>query len=142
MGPWTYYSPFAVGILLVLALSDTFRLDGAGASGWSSYAWLVLLALSAGVIAQLLMFGFQGAFAQVLPVPKHKSIRGPSAVRAGYLILVAAVAALVAFLLNAETLITASRAVAILAAATGVAAGLIYIWAIPTAVYDFGDERR
>ncbi|MBI5863139.1 MAG: hypothetical protein HZB38_01235 [Planctomycetes bacterium] len=140
MGPWTYYSPFAVGVLLVLALSGTLRASVPHLSDAAAYSYIAAIALGGGIVAQLLMLGIQGARAQVLPVPVGRSIRGRPAVTAGYLILNSALLSIVAFLLGNESLTTASWVLAILAAGSALGAVLIYIWSWPVAAPDFRDE--
>ena len=86
MGPWAYYSPLWLGALLVLALNDSLR----GLMVWPEWLeWLAVagVAVLAGVQAQVLTIGAQGLFAQVLPVPIGKSIRGGPAVLGGTLLI-------------------------------------------------------
>ena len=137
MGPLAYYAPFFLGILLT-ALNWSAIQQYVPAT-WSGWFWplLVALCLAAGVLAQLLMIGAQGVFAQVLPVPRGRSIRGPAAILGGALILAAAILTLIATLLLAEQFATPAIVAAIGAGLSGVAAVAAYAWNIPAALHDF-----
>lgn len=141
MGRWTYYSPFAIGILLVLALNDTIR-NAMTLPDWEEWLIVAGVALAAGVQCQVLMIGAQGAFAQVLPVPWGKSIRGGAAVLAGWLLIAWFVLSAVTALLSVESITQAALIVGGLSLAALIGAGLTYVWSIPAAVADFGDEKR
>jgi hypothetical protein len=140
MGRWTYYSPLAVGILLVLALNDTIR-GALTLPDWQEWLIVAAVAVAAGVQCQVLMIGAQGAFAQVLPVPWGKSIRGGAAVLAGWLLIAWFVLSAVTALLSLESVTTAALVVGGLSLAALVGAGLTYVWSIPAAVADFGDKE-
>lgn len=139
MSRWSYYSPLLLGIVLMFAMAEAF-FDQDFAKNLSDAARWTALALAAvglGLVLQLLMVGGQGAFAQVLPVPRGRSIRGAAATTAGALLLAAGGLALVAGLIyNEETAAAAyalgAAGLACLAAALG-----IYIWCWPTAARDF-----
>ncbi|HPM23412.1 MAG TPA: hypothetical protein PLP66_05865, partial [Phycisphaerae bacterium] len=75
MGRATYYSPLWLGALLVLALNEPLRV---GLTLPDATEWLIVaaLAIAAGLQSQVLLVGAQGAFAQVLPVPWGRSVRG------------------------------------------------------------------
>ncbi len=141
MGRWTYYSPLLLGTIIAAILLATYRefLAWQGAMLWIGG---ICVAGLAGLACQLLMLGVQGAFAQVLPAPSGRSIRGRGAVLTGGLILLALALGLVTAALHAEPGLTgwywtaAALSVASLLAAIGA-----YAWNMPTAVRDFGDER-
>jgi hypothetical protein len=142
MGPWVYYSPLMVGMLFVLALSGSLRAAWPTLSTGAFSTFLIALAIAGGIVAQLLMVGLQGVRAQVLPVPFGRSIRGRSAVSAGYLILLTKILLIVALLLASESLTTAAWILLILGCGSGIGAILIYIWSLPVATPDFRDERQ
>lgn len=141
MSRFTYYSPVLYGVVLVLvfqrALMTAAETQLHAEEMWQKYAALVLAALGAGVIAQLGLVAFQGAFAQVLPVPSGRSIRGTNAARAGWLaigslVLVCAWAVLWFQGVGFGAVLAGGGALASLAGAV-----IIYIWSLPAAVADF-----
>ncbi len=140
MGPWAYYSPLLAGIAGTWALNDTVReqLPVMGpASTWLLVAGVSLLV---GLQAQVLMFAAQGAFAQVLPVPIGKSMRGGVAQMAGWFLLGWVVVSSVTVVIGLESV---GRAVVPGVIGMGmllVAVGT-YIWGLPTAQADFGREK-
>jgi hypothetical protein len=141
MGPWSYYSPLWLAALVVLALNDSIR--GAMARpDWQE--WLVVsgVAVAAAAQAQLAMFGAQGVFAQVLPVPIGKSIRGGAAVLSGALLLGWVLLSCAAILLGYEEVGLPARIVGVAALAALAGALVVYIWALPTAVADFRARER
>jgi len=139
MGRFAYYSPLWLGALLVVLLNDTLR--AALPPTWSeTLRWLVVVgaALAAGVQSQVLMFGLQGAFAQVLPVPIGRSIRGGGAAVTGWLLVSWVVLSGVTVLLAAEAVPQAAIGLGMLSLLTLAGAIAIYVWNLPTAVADFG----
>jgi len=141
MGPWSYYSPLWLAALVVLALNDSIR-SAMARPDWQE--WLVVAgsALAAAVQAQLAMFGAQGVFAQVLPVPIGKSIRGGPAVLSGALLLGWVLLSCAAILLGYEEVGLPARIVGAAALAGLAGALVVYIWALPTAVADFRARER
>jgi predicted membrane channel-forming protein YqfA (hemolysin III family) len=91
-----------------------------------------------GVILQLGMIGLQGVFAGVLPVPLGRSIRGRVATAVGYLLLSWFVLGCIGIPIG---LLSGSPiAFVVLAVSSGIsllAAVLMYVLQIPTAVHDF-----
>jgi hypothetical protein len=85
-----------------------------------------------------MLIGVQGAFAQVLPVPAGRSIRGRGAVTGGLLIITCVALGAVAGLLQSEELARAALVVGVLSLAAGGAAAITYVWCWPIAVRDFG----
>lgn len=140
MGMWTYFSPLILGTLITAAVI------------WTSYAplrvepaairtlWSLAYAIPVGVACQFLMVAAQGAFAQVLPVPVGRSIRGRAATSAGVLMLATVVLGGTAALLFSEGLQTAFYAVGAGAVASLLVALVIYVWNLPAAARDFGGE--
>jgi hypothetical protein len=140
MGPWTYYAPLWLGTLIaaVAYLSNLSQLPP-----WPG--WVHVLALaggcpSVGLLCQLVLFGAQGMFAQVLPVPRGKSIRGRGAVVSGVLLLGGIALAVTTVLLGVEQLRTAATTTGVLGLILLLAAAITYAWHIPAAVRDFGGE--
>ncbi len=139
MNRFVYYSWFWLGALAC-----------AGFVGAGSYEtlpnprWLILAAISvpAGVVCQLLFIGTQGTFAQVLPVPIGRSIRGRGAVVTGALIILTIVAAAIAWLSAVDEITGVTIAAIIISAACGLCAAGGYIWCLPTSVRDFAGESR
>lgn len=142
MGRWTYYSPIALGALLVLVMNDSLRAALPTLEPW--VRWLVVagVALVVGLQSQVLMIGAQGAFAQVLPVPWGKSIRGGGAVTAGWLLILWVALSGVTVLLATEAVTRAALVLGIASVAALAVALVVYVWNIPAAVPDFGREER
>ncbi len=141
MGRFGYYSPLWAGALLVVLLNDTLR--AALPTAWSDgVRWLAVVgaALAAGIQSQVLMFGAQGAFAQVLPVPFGKSIRGGGAVAAGWLLIAWVVLSAVTVLLGVEEVTQAAVVLGLLSLLALAAAIAVYAWNLPAAVADFGES--
>ncbi len=142
MGPWTYYSPLWIGALLVLALADLIRAGLPPMAPWAQWLAVAGLAVLSGVQCQLLMIGAQGAFAQVLPVPWGRSIRGRPAELVGWLwiawVLLSAVTALLAY----EGLAPAAWVIGGLGVADLAVAVVAYAWNVPAAVPDFRSRDR
>jgi len=142
MGRATYYSPLWLGALLVLALNEPLRV---GLTLPDATEWLIVaaLAIAAGLQSQVLLVGAQGAFAQVLPVPWGRSVRGRSAALAGWLLIAWVWLSVVTVMLGFETVTQAALVVGALSLAALAGALIVYIWYIPAAVRDFAtDERR
>ena len=132
MGPWTYYSPLWLGTII------------AGVVGYNRLDQLTVLlvvgCVLVGVQCQLVMIGAQGIFAQVLPVPRGRSIRGRSAVVGGTCLLGGVAFGIVAVLLHLEEVRVAPLVLATLS--LGCLAGVVitYAWYWPFAARDF-DNR-
>lgn len=138
MGIWTYYSPLGIGFLIVLALHDTI---GANAPTewplWTHGPLTLVIGVITGLLCQLLMFGAQGAFAQVLPVPFGRSIRGRGAVLGGMLTIAAVALAAIAALLHLQEMSAPAFVTSMLCLAAAIAALVTYGWCWPVAVRDF-----
>ncbi len=138
MGRWAYFAPLWFGPLLVLGLNDAIRQT---VPKWEQSAqWLLVAAIAAAaaVQGQVLMVGAQGAFAQVLPVPVGRSIRGGAAVAAGWGLVGWVVLTVVTAILSYEGVTLAAMVIGAIGLAMLLAAGVVYAWNLPTAVRDFG----
>jgi hypothetical protein len=140
MGRWTYYSPLGFGTLLAAILVATYREHLPAWPAWTLWAAAIGGCVASGVFCQFLMFGAQGLFAQVLPVPGGRSIRGRGAVVGGAFVFLCAGAGLVAALLKSEGLYVAWFALAAISLAGLIGVVVTYGWCWPTAVRDFADE--
>lgn len=141
MGRWTYYAPLWLGILVILSLNDAIRRSLSTLEPWQQWVIVFCGAIAGGLHCQLLMLGSQGAFAQVLPVPGGRSIRGTPAVAAGWLLIAWFVLGIATLLLLLEGVSSAALVAAALSGAALLAAAAIYAWNLPAAVVDFGAER-
>jgi len=140
VGRWTYYAPLWLGTLLAAGL---YGANLAQLPPWPVWVHVVAIVVGAPLVGlglQLGLIGAQGAFAQVLPVPWGRSIRGGGAVLAGSLLLVWFALGLICALLRSEGLVVAALVVGALALASLVAAVIVYVWHLPAAVRDFGSE--
>ena len=86
------------------------------------------------------MVGVQGIFAQVLPVPRGRSIRGGGAVLGGTFLLAWAASSTVAVLLRSEEMRTAPLVIGIVSLVCLAGFLITYVWCWPVAVRDF-DKR-
>ncbi len=136
-----YYTPLWLGTLVALALFSNSYPQLSHEPLW----WRLLLVLGGcplvGVICQLCLIGAQGAWAQVLPVPVGRSIRGRGAVVAGSLLLATLALGLIGAYLWGEELRMAAMILMLSGAAALVGATLTYIWHLPAAQPDFRDAR-
>ncbi len=142
MTAWTYYSPLWLGVLLVLAANEMLRGALPRLDPWLQWLVVGVTAANAGLAFQALMIGAQGAFAQVLPVPRGRSIRGGAAVLAGWLIIAGVVLGGVSALLGFEEVSTAAVVIGVLSLAAWAGAVIVYIWSLPAAVRDFSGEEH
>lgn len=142
MGRFAYYSPFVLGVLLTLLMQTTLYHARPVMPEWAWPWYLAGIAAAVGLAAQLALVGTQGVFAQVLPVPGGRSVRGPNAVTGGWLLL-ATVAGIFA---TGLLLFEGARNPGLIAGgatiAVGIAATIVYAWGWPAAVTDFADEDR
>lgn len=141
MGRWTYYSPLLIGVILVLLVNDTIRAGLGTMEPVQQWLRVAVLAVVVAVQCQVLMIGAQGAFAQVLPVPGGRSIRGTGATAGGWLLIVWVVLSVVAAVLYSESVTLAAYICGGSAIAALFGFGIVYFWNVPTAVADFGTER-
>jgi len=145
MGVWTYYSPLWMGPAVVLLLNKLFRAAFPPMELAGEWAFLGAVGVVVALLGQLLMVGAQGAFAQVVPVPLGKSVRGRGAVVVGGLVVLAV--ALLGFaglrlLLRGEAGFDDALRWAAVGGAVLVAALVVYGWLWPMAVADFRRGER
>ena len=142
MGRWTYYSPLGLGFLLVRVLNAPIRASlatrGAGVQWSVVFGAAILVALH----CQVLMIGAQGAFAQTLPVPRDRTIRGRSAAQAGWLLITWVTCSSVTALLASQEVTTAAIAIGVISLAALAGALILYVWSLPTADDEFREERH
>ncbi|MGD8450272.1 MAG: hypothetical protein PVJ57_00510 [Phycisphaerae bacterium] len=140
MGRFAYYSPVLLGMALVASLY-TSVLDYCPAGLQSAqWAFVGMVALGAGVACQLVMVGAQGAFAQVMPVPRGRTVRGPAAVATGVLLLAALGLGSAAGLMALESAGPLATGLAVAGGASAAVMLVVYIWSSVTAVRDFAEE--
>ncbi|MFN0135136.1 MAG: hypothetical protein ACKVS9_03365 [Phycisphaerae bacterium] len=140
MGRFSYYSPILIGFALVLMMNPTVREHRPAMSDPMIWPYIIAVGLLAGLVCQVIMIGAQGAFAQVLPAPGGRSIRGSGAMSGGWLLLLGVLMALVCLVLGFEELSRAAWTFGIGAAAAVVAAVGTYAWSWPTAQRDFAED--
>ncbi|MGE0479785.1 MAG: hypothetical protein AB7Q17_04870 [Phycisphaerae bacterium] len=141
MSRWTYYAPLWLGTLLAAALYAALRDQLPAWPLWLTYLAPLVGCPLVGLYAQLVLTGVQGAFAQVLPVPGGRSLRGSYAVVSGGFLLAALALAPIGALLLSERVRVAGVAVATGAGVCLAAALAAYAWGLPAAVRDFSRKR-
>lgn len=141
MSRWTYYAPLWLGTLLAAGLYAALRDQLPAWPLWMQYAAPLVGCPLVGLYAQLVLMGVQGAFAQVLPVPGGRSLRGSYAVMSGGFLLAALALAPVGALLLNERVRVAGMAVTAAAGVCLAAALAAYAWGLPAAVRDFSPRR-
>ncbi|MEP0846543.1 MAG: hypothetical protein HRF50_06935 [Phycisphaerae bacterium] len=141
MSRWTYYCPLWVGALLALPLHQTIAESWPGLPPKMYWPYVCAVSIVAGGICQLMLIGAQGAFAQVLPAPGGRSIRGRGAAVAGALLMLGLTVAVAAVLLASEAFGAGAWIVGALAGTLLIASVVTYAWCWPAAVRDFADER-
>lgn len=142
MGRWTYYSPLGLGFLLVLALNEPVRAGLATQGAGMQWGVVIGAAILVALHCQVLMIGAQGAFAQVLPVPRDRTIRGRSAVQSGWLLIAWVACSSVTVLLASQEVTTAAIVIGVISLAALAGALILYAWSLPTADDEFGEKRR
>ena len=139
MGPWTYFAPLIIGVLLPFGVHqvifDQPRI--AKLPVWEQWTALCGFALITGLSCQLIMIAAQGAFARALPVPRGRSIRGRSAAVTGTLIAGCVGSLWAAGLLWSQQMSEPGTVMAVIGGICGVVALLIYLWSWPMADSDF-----
>lgn len=141
MNRWTYYSPLMLGTLVPLTLHGTIAEAGPPLTPATYWPFVGAVCLGIGLLCQLFLIGAQGAFAQVLPVPGGRSIRGRGAVSAGWLVMVGVVLTVGGAMLRSEEAALVSAVTAGIGLAALLAAAVAYIWCWPAAVRDFAPAR-
>ena len=129
-----YFAPGIVGVVvgLVYVVFGGAERDAAERVTLGCILVPVLFAL-----CQLSMIASQGVFARVLPVPVGRSIRGGKCLAIGLLIDAAIASSLIAILLVRVETDTTAVVVMATSGACWLAAVLVYLWSLPTAVADF-----
>ncbi|TWT44162.1 hypothetical protein RAS1_05700 [Phycisphaerae bacterium RAS1] len=141
MGRFTYYAPLWLGTIVgIILMWGSHELHGGG-EPMSHKLKAAVNGLLIGCLCQTIMLALQGTFAQVLPVPGGRSIRGQTAVVSGTMLLVAVGLGLVAGLLVYEKVDTGARIAGGSAGAALLVAIIAYLWGLPLAQRDFEDER-
>jgi hypothetical protein len=151
MSRLTYYSPLWIGTLLaaIVASGSYDQLPAmflAGGSKALSALYIGLGSVAIGLVCQLGMLGCQGVFAQVLPAPGGRSVRGRGPTLCGVLILLAIMTGVgsatfyIGSVEDDRAISGALTLMVILFAASTVGALVVYFWSWPTAVRDFADE--
>ena len=141
MGYWTYYSPLGIGFALTLVLHESVWANTTNLPEGAHWPLVAGVGIVVGLLCQLLLIGIQGAFAQVLPVPVGRSIRGRGAVIGGLLIIATLALGAVAGLLRSEELSRTAMIIGGLSLAAAVGALIAYIWCWPMAIRDFDRGR-
>lgn len=139
MGRMTYYAPLLIGFLFGAATANLAFPELDAASRWWFWTGVVLMGLQVGVVCQTAMIGAQGVWAQVLPVPGGRSIRGQIAVFSGTCLLASMVTGVASGLLLLEDMTTPALIVGVLHWALLLTAIGGYIWGWPLARRDFAD---
>lgn len=137
MGRFTYYSPIFLGIAFALLSRDLYEMAIPPEPAWQHHLIVGMVAASVGLLLQVLLIGAQGAFAQVLPAPGGRSIRGSGAVGGGWLLLLACGLGIASGLLSWEGLSTVGTILATASAAALAGFAVVYVWCWPTAQRDF-----
>ena len=138
MGPWMYYSPLWAGTLVAALL---YSVNISSFTNWPTWLQVVIVAISSPIVGlqlQVIMIGMQGAFAEVLPVPRGRSIRGRAAIAVGYLILAGVIFSVCGWaLITLAVLIIPGIVLAVISSLSWVGALVVYLWYLPAAVQDF-----
>jgi hypothetical protein len=140
MGPVAYFSPAYIGFVLGLVIATSFRPLQPGQPAWAHWGLMVLSATGVAAAAQLAFVGAQGAFAQVLPAHRGRSVRGRPAILAGTLLLFFVAALAAAIVMYRDTWDASTWAGFGVAGIFLAGALATYGWALPAAVQDFTAE--
>lgn len=142
MGRFTYYSPALIGAAITATFARTITESAPAMFRGTPWLWVLIYSCVAGGLCQALMVAAQGTFAQVLPVPGGRTIRGRSAVFGGMLLDIGIGALMVAALLHSEGLAQAAMILAIVGVGALLGFGGVYFWSLPMAARDFADDPR
>jgi hypothetical protein len=140
MGPWTYYSPLWLGAIIAGVVGYSALDQFPSMPVWLLWLVFVVGCVLVGVQCQLVLIGAQGIFAQVLPVPRGRSIRGRGAAVGGSFLIGWVVFSVVAVLFRSEEMRAAPLALGVVALLCLAGAVITYVWCWPLAVRDF--DRR
>ena len=134
MTRFAYYAPFWIGVVIG---AGVLLADGYENIPEPRALFIAGEALLAGLVFQLVMLGLQGAFAQVLPVPSGRSIRGRGAVITGGLIILSVLAGVAARLIAVDEVTLGTIVIGITSGVCFLCAIGVYVWCLPAAVRDF-----
>lgn len=139
MNRFTYYTPLLAGFALAALMHDMIweRIGQGRFSENLHWAVVIIAGFLWGIQFQLLMLGSQGVFAQALPMPGGRTIRGGIAMLCGGCIWLATIAFFIARMVAEVQMYLAAGilgGIALLAAAGAI---LSYVWGWPTAARDF-----
>ena len=137
MGRLAYYSPFFVGTLLAAVVFTTQTESLSGIPVLLQILLVLICAPFTGIKFQIIMMGFQGVMAKVIPVPWGRSLRGPTAVLIGSLILLSTFGIIVCILLYHASATLAYQISCLCSSLCYIAALVVYLRSIPRAVRDF-----
>lgn len=140
MGPWTYYSPLWLGTIIAGVVGYSALDELPPMATWLLWVVFVGGSVLVGVECQLVMIGAQGVFAQVLPVPRGRSIRGQGAVIGGCFLLGWVAFGVVSSVLLLQQLHVVPLVLAGVSVVCLAGAVVTYAWCWPFAVRDF-DKR-
>ncbi|MFO0838018.1 MAG: hypothetical protein U1D55_05780 [Phycisphaerae bacterium] len=140
MGPWTYYSPLWIGTFVAALIAANSWPALTPLAAWLRWTLVLIGCPAAGALCQFGLIGVQGAFAQVMPVPSGRTIRGRGAVVAGVGILGAIAFGSIAVFLAAQLVVMAAWILGSIAAAFLLLALCAYAWGLPAAARDFADK--
>lgn len=140
MGPWTYYSPLWLGTIIAGVVGYNALDQLPPMAAWLLWLVFVVGCVLVGVQCQLVMIGAQGVFAQVLPVPRGRSIRGRGAIAGGGFLLGWVAFGVVSGVLLLEELRVVPLVLAGVSLVCLAGAVVTYAWCWPFAVRDF-DKR-
>lgn len=129
-----YYAPFWIGVAIGIGVLMADGYENVPAPRGLFIAGEGLLS---GLAFQLVMLGLQGTFAQVLPVPIGRSIRGRGAVITGGLLILSVLAGVAARLVAVDEVTFATIVIGIASGICFLCAIGVYIWCLPAAVRDF-----
>jgi len=142
MGFWAYYSPSWLGFLFALLMHDQIRAAHPTLGTGAFVAVLIGYGVALGAFSQLMLMGLQGVSAQVLPVPRGRSIRGRPATVGGFLVLLFGVTAVVTAVLFQASAERGTLIAGVVCGLVGVGTLLHYLWNAGTAVQDFAAAGR
>ncbi|MFH1748016.1 MAG: hypothetical protein ABIG44_13355 [Planctomycetota bacterium] len=142
MGRWTYYSPLWLGTVITIVLQLSYQGITPGSGGGVHWLRVAGIGVGVGLFCQLVMLATQGAFAQVLPVPSGRSLRGGGAVLVGWLLLLGLLLGFAAVLLGMEKMGLVSIVVGALSLGTLLGSAIAYLWKWPVAQRDFAEDKR
>ena len=137
MGRSTYYAPLYVSLIVALLGRDIYGDSIPPEPAWQHWAAVIGISLGFGIACQLAFMGVQGMFAQVLPVPGGRSIRGRSARISGTALLFGVAGIAISLLMFTEGIVLAASISGAVTLALLLTTIIVYLWSLPAAVSDF-----